>query len=167
VIRSLDHLQSKAAHALESRGVGGTLHEREYPIEVVDVATLTRSDTWLAHSHLVHGLTFSRDGEQLLSASRDQFVGLWDVKAGALVSLLAGHSACVYSALFLSDPRRAVSGGLDGRLLSWDLETGVSVEIGRHEPPPDGRGGASIHGLARRGDVLMSGGTGVLWWDPL
>jgi hypothetical protein len=54
----------------------------------------------------------------------------------------------VYSARFTS-ARHAVSGGLDGRLLRWDLDNGTSSELDKQK---------SIHSVAVTGSVVVSGG---------
>jgi WD40 repeat protein len=98
------------------------------------------------HGHLIEGLAFSPDGATLLSASRDDTLAVWNVPGRELVGRLEGHKAEVLVVRCLPDGR-AVSGGIDGRLLVWDVGTGQSRELASGKP---------IHDIAVAGGVLIT-----------
>jgi WD40 repeat protein len=120
----------------------------DYAIQLYSLPGLELVGSCAHHKHLIHGLAFDAEGRRLLSASRDDTVALWDVETRTLVRVLRGHTNCVYSARFTS-ARHAVSGGLDGRLLRWDLDNGTSSELDKQK---------SIHSVAVTGSVVVSGG---------
>jgi WD40 repeat protein len=73
----------------------------------------------------------SPDGQRAVSGSRDKTLRLWDLKTGACVRTLEGHTGCVNRVSVSPDWRLAFSGGggswsgdTDYALRLWDLETG-------------------------------------------
>jgi WD40 repeat protein len=81
-------------------------------------------------------VTFSPDGSRLASASWDQTVKLWDVKARKELRTLAGHAARVHALAYSPDGRRVASGSDDKTVRVWDVETG------REALPPERHLGA-------------------------
>jgi WD40 repeat protein len=71
--------------------------------------SLARSLT--SHTKNVHAAPFSRDGRYLVSASSDQTVKLWEVKAGREVQTFTGHTGDVNAAAISPDERLLASGG--------------------------------------------------------
>ncbi|MGB7160779.1 MAG: hypothetical protein WBD40_22130 [Tepidisphaeraceae bacterium] len=57
-------------------------------------------------------------------------VWIVDLTAGRVVRRLRGHTNHVRCVAFQSDGRRVVSGGSDGAILIWELETGHSLKVG-------------------------------------
>jgi WD40 repeat protein len=55
----------------------------------------------IGHSDWIMRISFSQDGTQLLSSSKDKNIGVWDVTTRK-VEYLKGHTALVYNSLFLS-----------------------------------------------------------------
>ena len=98
----------------------------------------------LDHPGVLWGLAVSRDGKQALSGAGgslagDDFVSLvirpsndnalcvWNVPEGKLIHELQGHTHAVYTADFSPDGKLAVSGGWDGTIRLWDLESGEEL----------------------------------------
>lgn len=77
------------------------------------------------HGGPVMGLAVSPDGGQVLSASFDYSVGLWDL-AREEPRWLEGHAAAVNAVAFLPDGR-AASAGDDRSVIVWDRETGDTL----------------------------------------
>jgi choice-of-anchor C domain-containing protein len=75
------------------------------------------------HTGEIRRLTVSPDGRQLLTASWDKTLRLWDVASGRELLRWEGHSERVHSAAFLPDGSRALSCGNDDKNVSlWDLK---------------------------------------------
>jgi WD40 repeat protein len=68
-------------------------------------------------------MQFSADGRRLVSCSGDQTLRLWDVAGRALLRTFRGHKTAVWRLALLPDQRTVVSGGKDGAVLLWELET--------------------------------------------
>jgi WD40 repeat protein len=62
------------------------------------------------------------DGKQLISASADQTLRLWDVGTRKAVRTFRGHKTEVWTAQLVSDQRTLVSGSKDGSVYRWDLQ---------------------------------------------
>src|SRR5690606_5607040 len=78
----------------------------------------------LGHGAMVNSVAVSPDGRQLLSASWDYTVRLWDLEKQAELRVLDGHTASVNTVLFLPDGRGALSGSWDHAIIRWDLASG-------------------------------------------
>jgi len=88
--------------------------------------------TLSGHTHWVLGLAFAPDGpssspgrgSQLVSASWDRTVKLWDVASGRCLHTLEGHTDRVYAVAWSPDGRTVASGGFDDAIWLWDVERG-------------------------------------------
>jgi WD40 repeat protein len=65
-------------------------------------------------------LNFSPDGKQIVSASWDKSLKIWDL-AGNCLQTFVGHTAEVSSANFSPDGKQIVSASSDKSLKIWDL----------------------------------------------
>ena len=80
------------------------------------------------HSFSVKAVAFSPDGKQLVSASHDQTVRLWDAATGEQVKKLEGHSGKVKAVAFSPNGRRLASASDDRTVRLWDAATGEQVK---------------------------------------
>ena len=74
---------------------------------------------WLAHSDGIWGCDVSPDGRNVVSASRDRTLAVWDVAAGTLVSRVSTDHGEVRDCLFTPDGTRIVSVHGDGWVAVW------------------------------------------------
>ncbi|PKP82820.1 MAG: cytochrome C, partial [Alphaproteobacteria bacterium HGW-Alphaproteobacteria-2] len=105
------------------------------------------------HGGPVMAIDVLPDGEEVLSGSFDNSVGLWDLSNGA-VRWLEGHEAAVKAILALG-PGRAASGGDDFAVHLWDTHAGRSLaRLEGH------KGQVAALAVSPAGDLLASAG-----WD--
>ena len=76
------------------------------------------------HDHLVNRVVVSADGSRAASVSSDYSVIVWDLRSGARLQRLLGHSDDVEDFCFIGEHRGA-SVSRDRRILLWDLDTGA------------------------------------------
>ncbi|MEL7401069.1 MAG: hypothetical protein AAFN68_10925, partial [Pseudomonadota bacterium] len=77
------------------------------------------------HGSAVYSVSFSLDGQRIVSGGDDGTVRLWDAQTGnAIGQPLKGHEAEVHSVSFSPDGQHIVSGSNDGTLRLWDAQTG-------------------------------------------
>jgi hypothetical protein len=115
------------------------------------------------HKQAVVSVSFSRDGQRLLSASLDGTARLWDVATGRHIRTYAGHYGWVWWAAFSPDERRIVTASQDGTAIVWETETArFTAPFRGHKGPvytaafaPDGKQVATA-GYDQR----------ILLWDP-
>jgi len=82
------------------------------------------------HAGPVNTLCWSPDGEQLVSGSADGakgVVSIWDVRQGALVRTLEGHSGFLMGVDWSPQDNMLVSAGTDGTVRWWNPEQGVHL----------------------------------------
>jgi len=85
--------------------------------------------TLVGHTRGVNACTFSPDGKQILSASSDNTLKLWDVATGKELKTLAGHTDVVRACAFSPDGRRIVSASFDKTLRLWDADAGKELAV--------------------------------------
>jgi WD40 repeat protein/predicted Ser/Thr protein kinase len=101
-------------------------------------AELTLVGTLTGHEAAVRSIAVSRDGALLASASFDVTARLWDlhnnrealklIGHGPVIAASRGSSPGVNSVAFLFDGQRVVTGGMDGKVKTWDVETGRELQ---------------------------------------
>jgi WD40 repeat protein len=79
------------------------------------------------HSHAITVTQFSPDGSNLMSASRDRTIRVWDPSTGAQLYTLEGHSASVVAVCFSPDGSRLASVSEDKKVILWHASTGVRL----------------------------------------
>tara|TARA_B100001093_G_scaffold140782_1_gene133287 strand:- start:2586 stop:3935 length:1350 start_codon:yes stop_codon:yes gene_type:complete len=76
------------------------------------------------HKGKIAGLDFSKDGKNLLSASWDGTIGVWDILKRKKIMSLSGHKGPVYSVKYSADNNFIYSSGYDGEIKLWKAKTG-------------------------------------------
>jgi WD40 repeat protein len=74
------------------------------------------------HTGMIAGLAFSPDGRQLVTASWDHSLRLWDFNTRRLIGAFHGHLNEVWAVAFSPDGRTLLSGAKDGGLCLWPIQ---------------------------------------------
>lgn len=114
------------------------------------------------HDDSVVWLAVSADGRQLVSASIDRSIKLWDLGSGLPLRDVGRHDDMARAALFLPGGTRVLSAGDDGMIATWSLADG------RMEQAFEAREHGSVRSLAVSddGQSAASGhqsGTVIVW----
>lgn len=72
---------------------------------------------------VVLSASFSSDGKQIVSASEDRTVRIWDAHSGVQIGLISGHDDAVVSVCFSPDGTRILSVSDDNYIRVWDVQT--------------------------------------------
>ncbi|KIJ42157.1 hypothetical protein M422DRAFT_171537, partial [Sphaerobolus stellatus SS14] len=84
--------------------------------------------TLRGHTHWVNSVTFSPDGQRVVSGCDDKTIRIWNAHTGELVSgPFKGHTSRVTSVAFSPDGQRVVSGSADKTIRIWNAHTGELV----------------------------------------
>ena len=80
------------------------------------------------HTERVHSVSFSSDGERVVSGSGDGTIKIWNSITGRLVAgPFEGHTDWVHSVSFSPDGKHVASGSKDRTIRIWDAITGRLV----------------------------------------
>ncbi|KAG9066466.1 hypothetical protein KI688_001692 [Linnemannia hyalina] len=116
-------------------------------VYVSDAATLEPRSSWMSHIGNVTGVSFSPDGQLIVSCGGDSLVKLWDSNTGALISVFTGHTKPVTSVEFSPDGSNIASSSHDHTVRLWEVNPiGLSSQSSDSSDPrtglaysPDGR----------------------------
>lgn len=107
--------------------------------------TLSIVRSWTAHPDNVMSVSFSPDGQLMVTGGKDQTVKLW-TREGRLIRSLQGHQGWVNSVKFSPDGKILASASDDGTLKLWNLRGQLLKTIAAHNAyvlgvsfSPDGR----------------------------
>ncbi|CAL9151937.1 unnamed protein product [Musa hybrid cultivar] len=82
---------------------------------------------WVAHSNAIFDICWIKDDNQILTASGDQYVKIWNAEKRKCIGILAGHTGSVKTVCpHSSNPDIVVSGSRDGSFALWDLRCNSS-----------------------------------------
>ena len=104
----------------------------------------------------------SRDGKQIVTASRDRTASLWDAASGKpLRRFQEGHEFLVSGAVFFPDGKHLATGAGDNSVRIWDLTAGTQSAV----LTPTGRIGTLA--VSPDGKWLATGspGTDIKLWN--
>ena len=104
----------------------GALPEGDYPATVWDVATGKMKFQLGGHQDYIAGVSFSPDGNAIVTSSGDSTARLWTAD-GQLVKELRGHSRPLASALFSRDSKFVVTVSADNTVRVWDSLDGKMI----------------------------------------
>ncbi|MFX0106738.1 MAG: WD40 repeat domain-containing protein [Candidatus Hodarchaeota archaeon] len=85
------------------------------------------------HRGAVYGIAVMADGSRAVSiADMDLAVRIWDFERGNLVTALAPNSAHINAVAVTPDNRYVLTGGDDGKVRIWDIDSGVLLRVLDH-----------------------------------
>ena len=84
--------------------------------------TSIKTKTIKGHTSAVRSVEFSYDGRNILTASDDKSVKLWDIDTLKFKGSFIRHTNWVTSATMNSDSTLVASGGEDKKVMVWDSE---------------------------------------------
>lgn len=120
---------------------------------------------------IVHALTFSPDGQFLITAqddfislelSVDIFINVWRVADGRIATTFSGHQGRLWSLAASPDGHTLASASDDGTVRLWNLPTGLVLGGGLRQTLDAHWGGASAVAFSSDGNILASAGGGFL-----
>jgi guanine nucleotide-binding protein subunit beta-2-like 1 protein len=92
--------------------------ELKHTGDVGDYGTPVKS--LIGHSHFVHDVAISSDGQFALTASWDTTLRLWDLASGNTTKTFLGHQKDVLSVAFSASNTKIVSGSRDKTIRLWN-----------------------------------------------
>jgi tricorn protease-like protein len=77
----------------------------------------------------IRSVTFSPDGQMLVSGSEDEVVHLWSIESQEIVREFKGHKGRILSVAFSPDGKTLASGGEDKSIRLWNVATGEELTV--------------------------------------
>jgi WD40 repeat protein len=105
-------------------------------IHIVDAATGKVVGRLEGHKATVVAASFSSDGRQVVSASDDRTLRLWQRGSGECVRTFSGHEGHVKCVALSRDGRQVLSGATDTTVRLWDAATGKEMKVFRKHTEP-------------------------------
>ncbi|QDV51132.1 protein kinase domain-containing protein [Gimesia fumaroli] len=85
------------------------------------------------HVDAILDVSFSKDGTQLVTASRDKTAISWNVATGKpQIEFTEGHAFLASNAVFLPDHKRLATAAVDNSVRIWDIQTGTEHKRFEH-----------------------------------
>ncbi|MGI2908385.1 protein kinase domain-containing protein [Tolypothrix sp. VBCCA 56010] len=84
-------------------------------------------DTLKGHSSDVNSVTFSPDGQMLVTGSDDLTIKLWNLATKQEIRTFKGHSSYIYAIAISPDGQTIASGSFDKTIKLWNLNTGEEI----------------------------------------
>jgi WD40 repeat protein len=73
------------------------------------------------HRDAINIVKYTPDGKNILSASDDMSIKMWDVKSGIDIKTFNGHTNSVTALVITKDGSKMISSDADGNIFVWDL----------------------------------------------
>ncbi|HQX50585.1 MAG TPA: SUMF1/EgtB/PvdO family nonheme iron enzyme [Planctomycetaceae bacterium] len=95
-----------------------------------DIESRKVQERFTGHAERVHSVAVVNAGQQILSASYDHTLKLWNVGKTEPEHTFRGHTGVVNEVRVLPDGKRFVSCSVDGTIRLWDLHSGKELTRG-------------------------------------
>ncbi|KAL7641384.1 UNVERIFIED_CONTAM: hypothetical protein RMT77_008524 [Armadillidium vulgare] len=124
------------------------------------------------HTDWVNDIVLCCGGKNLISASSDTTVKVWNAHKGFCMSTLRTHKDYVKALAYAKDREQVASAGLDKAIFLWDVQTLTALTASNNTVTTSSLNGNkdSIYSLAMNapGTVIVSGSTEKVLrvWDP-
>uniref|UniRef100_A0A1B6MI01 WD repeat-containing protein 48 homolog n=1 Tax=Graphocephala atropunctata TaxID=36148 RepID=A0A1B6MI01_9HEMI len=124
------------------------------------------------HTDWVNDIVLCCGGKNLISASSDTTVKVWNAHKGFCMSTLRTHKDYVRALAYAKDREQVASAGLDRAIFLWDVNTLTALTASNNTVTTSSLNGSknSIYSLAMnpQGTVIISGSTEKVLrvWDP-
>ena len=92
-------------------------------ITIWDANTLKEINILNGHQEEVTSCSFSPDGKQIVSGSKDGTIKIWEMNTGSELATFKGHNGIISKCIYLPNGKLIVSAGEDGTLKLWNLKT--------------------------------------------
>jgi len=93
-------------------------------IKIWDLISDTLSDIIIHHNDDVRTIEFSKDGQRMLTASRDKTAAIFDVATGKLIRTFTGSLGALVNAKFSPNEKEIMTTSEDCSITIWDAMTG-------------------------------------------
>ncbi|KAF9358285.1 snoRNA-binding rRNA-processing protein [Mortierella sp. AD094] len=132
-------------------------------IQIFDVGSRAILRTFRDHRHPVHVAKFSSDKTQILSASDDKTVRIWDMPSETPLTIFTGHDDYIRTGMVSRDnPHLILSGSYDQTVKLWDMRTQGCVMTMNHGAPVE-----CVEMFPDGGVVVAAGGPSLKVFDIL
>ncbi|MEL7408726.1 MAG: WD40 repeat domain-containing protein [Cyanobacteria bacterium J06558_2] len=98
--------------------------------------SLEKINEFKAHDNWIRAITFSSDGELIISGGEDSSIKIWQfdrenpkAKPNKPLNVLKGHQSWVHSIRCSSDSKYVVSGSVDHSARVWDIASGKCLRV--------------------------------------
>lgn len=82
----------------------------------------------LKETNWTDALSYSKDGQFLISGSHSNAIKIWDPVSGSLINQFQNHTDWVYGCFFFQGNNKIVSAGLDSQIVVSDAKTGKVLQ---------------------------------------
>ncbi|KAF9412595.1 snoRNA-binding rRNA-processing protein [Podila epigama] len=132
-------------------------------IQLFDIGSRAILRTFRDHRHPVHVTKFSTDKTQIMSASDDKTVRIWDMPSETPLTIFTGHEDYIRTGMVSHDnPHLILSGSYDQTVKLWDMRTQGCVMTMDHGAPVE-----CVNMFPDGGVVVSAGGPTIKVFDIL
>ncbi|KAI8340753.1 WD40-repeat-containing domain protein [Chlamydoabsidia padenii] len=132
-------------------------------VQLFDVNSRAILRTFREHTMPVHVTKFSNNKTNLMSASDDKTVRVWDIPTETSINVFEGHEDYVRTGVVSDDnPNLVMTGSYDQTVKLWDMRQNDCVMTMQHGAPVE-----SILMYPGGGSVVSAGGPTLKVWDLL
>uniref|UniRef100_A0A182TZR0 WD repeat-containing protein 48 homolog n=1 Tax=Anopheles melas TaxID=34690 RepID=A0A182TZR0_9DIPT len=179
VIRDAEEKRHRnGVNALQLDSINGRLYSagRDGIIRLWNSTQTSSSEPYIQsmehHNDWVNDIVLCCGGRNLISASCDTTVKVWNAHKGFCMSTLRTHRDYVQALAYAKDREQVASAGLDKAIFLWDVNTLTALTASNNTVTTSSISGSkdSIYSLAMNpsGTIIVSGSTEntLRIWDP-